>query len=99
ATGERYHFSAWSGDSTASTVGTSVTMNQARSITANYGVQYQLSLATATNPVTSPSAVALSNVTGGSDGQWIDSGTSVTLTAAGTVANGSGSRYDFRNWT
>src|SRR5439155_1302259 len=100
--GSRYDFRNWTGDvasppNAANPV--SVTMDQARSITANYRLQYQLSLATATNPATSPSAVALSNITGGTNGQWIDSGTSVSLTAAAQVANGAGSRYDFRNWT
>src|SRR4051794_26584291 len=74
-------------------------MNQARSITANYQLQYQLSLATATNPATSPSAVALSNISGGTNGTWYDSGTILNLSATADVANGTGSRYDFRNWT
>src|SRR5439155_364403 len=100
--GSRYDFRNWTGDvasppNAANPV--SVTMDQARSITANYRLQYQLSLATATNPATSPSAVALSNITGGTNGQWIDSGTSVSLTAAAQVANGSATLYDFRNWT
>src|SRR5205814_3321381 len=66
---------------------------------ANYRLQYQLTLATATNPVTSPSVVALSNISGGTNGQWIDSGTLVILTATPNPSNGAGSRYDFRNWS
>src|SRR5439155_857191 len=97
--GSRYHFSAWSGASTATTLSTSVTMSAPRSLTANYQLQYQLSLATATNPATSPSAVALSNVSGASDGDWFDSGTPVTLTATQNVANGAGSRYHFSAWS
>src|SRR5437588_450722 len=75
-----------------------VTMDQARSITANYQLQYQLTLATATTPATSPSAVATSNLTGLASGGWYDSGTTATITAAQDV-NGSGSRYDFRSWS
>jgi hypothetical protein len=43
--------------------------------------------------------VGLSNITGASNGDWITSGTLVTLTATQNPANGAGSRYDFRNWT
>ena len=69
-------------------------MNQARSITANYSTQYKLSLAT------NPAAVGTTDISGGSDGSYYDSGTILSLTADGTVAGPtSGSRYDFRNWT
>ena len=43
--------------------------------------------------------MGLSAISGASDGSWHDSGATVTLTAAQNVANGAGSRYDFRNWT
>src|SRR5439155_20005673 len=94
--GSRYDCRNWTGDVASppnTTTPNTVVMNQARSITANYQLQYQLTLAT------SPSAVALSNISGGTNGQWIDSGTSVTLTATQNPANGAGSRYDFRFWT
>ena len=70
--GSRYDFRNWTGD-----VGSppnasnpvSVTMSQARSITANYQLQYQLSLATA------PAAVGTSHISGGSNLGWYDNGT------------------------
>src|SRR5438876_8184787 len=60
--GSRYHFTAWSGASTDPTLATSVTMDAAKTLTANYQLQYQLSLAT------NPSAVGTSHITGASDG-------------------------------
>src|SRR5947208_7499187 len=54
---------------------------------------WELSLAT------NPNSVALSNLHGGSDGGWYDDGTVLSLSADADVSNGSGSRYDFRNWT
>src|SRR5438876_11598808 len=68
-------------------------MTAAKSVTANYDTQYQLSLAT------NPSAVGTSHITGASDGDWFNSGDSVTLTADQLVANGTGSRYSFKDWT
>ena len=88
-TGERYHFSAWSGASTDTTVGTSVTMSAPRSLTANYGVQYQLTLATA------PAAVGTSHIVGASTGDWFDSGATVNLAADLNVAKDTGERYHF----
>jgi hypothetical protein len=75
----------------------SVTMNQARSITANYQLQYQLTLATNTVNV---STSHLTPTPAGATGGWYDAGTSVSVAADSPVAGGSpGSRYDFRNWT
>jgi hypothetical protein len=91
--GSRYHFSAWSGASTATTLATSVTMDAPKSLTAGYLTQYQLSLAT------NPAAVASSNISGGSDQGWYDGGTALTLTAIQDVGAGPGTRYDFRNWS
>src|SRR5919108_506458 len=93
AVGERYHFSAWSGASTATTLATSVTMNAPKSLTANYGVQYQLSLAT------NPAAVGTGNISGASDGDWFDSGSTVNLTAALNVPKAAGERYHFSAWS
>jgi hypothetical protein len=93
-TGSRYHFSAWSGGSTATTLSTSVTMSAPRSLTANYSTQYLLTLAT------SPASLGASHISGGVSGNWYDDGTVLSLSADGTVAGPSaGSRYDFRNWT
>jgi hypothetical protein len=68
-------------------------MGAAHTFTAGYGTQYKLSLAT------DPAAVGTSNLTGLATGGWYDSGDTATITAAADVANGSGSRYDFGNWT
>ena len=66
----------------------------AQSVTAAYGVQYQLSLAT------SPPAVGTTHISGASDGSWHDSGASVSLTADANVDILAGSsRYHFDNWT
>ena len=68
-------------------------MNQARSITANYQLQYQLSLATA------PAAVGTSHISGASDGSWHDSGASARPTADANVDILAGSsRYHFDNY-
>jgi Divergent InlB B-repeat domain len=92
--GSRYRFDHWSGDSSDTTLATSVTMSQARSATANYVHQFQLTLATA------PAAIGTSHISGGSNGDWYDSGTPLTLQADSPVAAGSlTSHYDFQNWT
>src|SRR3989442_9235879 len=44
-TGKRWRFDTWSGDATGSSNPVSVTMSVARSVTANYVAQYQLTLA------------------------------------------------------
>ena len=93
AAGERYHFANWSGASTDTTLATSVTMSAPKSLTANYGVQYQLSLATA------PAAVGTTHISGASDGDWFDSGTTVNLSADLNVAKAAGERYHFANWS
>ena len=94
-TGERYHFSAWSGASTATTVGTSVTMSAPRSLTANYGVQYLLTLNT------SPAGVGSSNPSASpaGDSGWYDSGASVSVSATAIVPKASGERYRFDHWS
>jgi len=67
-------------------------MNQARSITANYRLQYQLSLAT------NPAAVGTSHIHPSVSGPWYDNGTGLSLSADATVTTG-GNTYNFRNWT
>jgi hypothetical protein len=93
-TGSRYHFSAWSGGSTATTLSTSVTMSAPRSLTANYSTQYLLTLAT------SPASLGASHISGGVSGNWYDDGTVLSLNPDDTVAGPSaGSRYRFDHWT
>ena len=93
ATGERYHFSAWSGASTSTSLSTSVTMDAPKSLTANYGVQYELSLATG------PAAVGTVHISGAANGDWFDSGSTVNLTADQNVAKDTGERYHFSAWS
>jgi hypothetical protein len=93
AAGERYHFTGWSDASTASTTATSVTMSGPKSVTATYGVQYQLSLAT------SPAAVGTSHISGASDGDWFNSGATAGVTADEYAPIDAGSRYRFNAWS
>ena len=93
--GSRYHFDHWSGDSSDTTLDTSVTMDQARSVTANYVHQFQLSLATAPGAANIP----LTAITGASDGDWFDTSTVVNLTAAQDELQSGGSRYHFDHWS
>ena len=55
-------------------------MSAPKTVTANYVVQYVLSLAT------DPAAVGVGNIGGATDGSWHDAGTTVTLTATTPVA-------------
>jgi hypothetical protein len=93
----RWRFTNWTGD-VASPPNTSnpvsVTMNQARSITANYIAQYRLTLA-----VTAGVPGGLTNVTGGTTSTFYDSGTNLTLSAATLVADGATKQWRFSNWT
>ena len=95
--GSRYDFRNWTGDvssppSTDNPV--TVSMDQARSITAHYRLQYQLNLAT------NPAAVGVSNLSGLAAGGWYDDGSTASITAAADVDITAGaSRYDFRNWS
>ena len=94
ATGERYHFSAWSGASTSTSLSTSVTMDAPKSLTANCNrVQYELSLAT------DPAAVGTVHISGAANGDWFDSGSTVNLTADQNVAKDTGERYHFSAWS
>src|SRR5439155_1577278 len=84
--GKRFHLS--------NTPGTSLTnITSAQIVNGAYTVQWQLSLAT--NPV----GVGNAAISGASDGDWFNTGSSVTLTADQNVAIAAGSRYDFRTWT
>src|SRR2546422_887457 len=93
-TGKRWRFDTWSGDATGSSNPVSVTMSVARSVTANYVAQYQLTLATT---VGVPGG--LGNLTGGTSGSFYDTGTVLSLTAATPVADGTGKRWRFDTWS
>ena len=95
--GKQWRFDNWTGDvptppNTSNPV--AVTMDVARSITANYVAQYQLTLA-----VTAGVPGGLGNITGGTSGNFYDSGTVLNLTAASPVADGPTKQWRFDNWT
>src|SRR6266545_1412647 len=92
--GKQWQFTAWSGDATGSTSPVAVTMSAARSVTATYVVQYQLTLA-----ITAGVPGGLGNITGGTTGTFYDSGTVLNLTAATPVADGPSKQWAFKNWT
>ena len=70
-------------------------MSAPRSLTANYGVQYLLTLNT------SPANVGTSNPSASPTGDagWYDSGASVSVSATAIVAKATGERYRFDHWS
>ena len=96
--GAQWRFDNWTGNVDTppnATNPVSVTMNQARSIMANYVKQYQLTLAI-TAGVPGP---LTTNVTGGASGNFYDVGTGLTLEAVTPVPDGAGKQWRFANWT
>ena len=90
----RYVFTSWSGGASGSSNPVSVTMSAPRSVTANYGTEHKLTLAT--NPV----AVGAGNLTGGTNGSFYAEGTVLSLAATTPVSfNSGGSRYVFASWS
>jgi uncharacterized repeat protein (TIGR02543 family) len=90
----RYHFTGWSGASTATSPTTTVTMDAAKTLTANYVTQYKLTLAT------NPAAVGISHISGLATGGWYNAGSTASLTAAENVDIVAGaSRYHFTAWS
>src|SRR2546428_8802338 len=65
-------------------------MSAARSVTATYMAQYQLTLA-----ITAGVPGGLGNITGGTNGTFYDDGTVLNLTAATPVAEGAGKQWRF----
>src|SRR3989442_11842586 len=63
-------------------------------MTANYEVQFQLTLA-----ITSGVPGGLGNLTGGTSGGFYDAGTVLSLTAATPVADGTGKRGRVDTWS
>ena len=95
--GKQWRFDNWSGDVTPGDTSNPlpVTMDQVRSISANYVLQWQLTVAITASV---PGGVSAS-ITGGTDGAFYDAGTVVSLTAATPVADGAGKQWRFDNWT
>ncbi len=90
----RYVFSSWSGDATGSGNPVSVTMSAPRTVTATYGTEHKLSLAT------NPASVGVGSLSGGSDGTFYTQGTVLSLNAATPVLFNSGnSRHVFSSWS
>jgi hypothetical protein len=92
--GKRWRFNNWNGDATSTSASVPLTMSMPRSVTANYVVQYQLTLS-----ITAGVPNGLGNITGGATGLFYDGGTNLNLTAAATVADGPGRLWRFNNWT
>src|SRR5678815_1527575 len=95
--GKQWRFDNWTGDVPSppnANNPVSVTMSAARSVTANYVAQYQLTLA-----VTAGVPGGTTNITGGTSGTFYDSGTVLNLTATSPVADGPGKQWRFDNWT
>src|SRR5438445_10804660 len=81
--GKQWRFTAWSGDATGSTSPVAVTMSAARSVTATYAAQYQLTLV-----ITAGVPGGLGNITGGPNGTFYDDGNGANLPAATPAAAG-----------
>lgn len=84
-TGTQYVFSAWSGDSTATTASASVTMNQAKTVTAQWTTQYYLTVVS-----------AYGNPTGEN---WYNSGATATFSVTSPSAGTTGTQYVLSTWT
>jgi hypothetical protein len=70
------------------------TVSGANTITGNYVARFQLTLA-----ITSGVPGGLSNISGGTNGTFYDSGTELSLSATTPVADGTDKRWAFTNWT
>src|SRR3989449_9505973 len=68
-----------------------VTMRPPRAVTANYVVQFLLTI------TTNPSVVARTNVT--PTAGWFDTGSPISFSATSPVTGGPGVGYVFKNWT
>ena len=94
--GKRWQFVNWTGDVSSPNTSNpvSVTMDQARSIDANYAPQYRLSLA-----ITAGVPGGLSRISGGTDGDYYNEGTVLSLAAETPVADVVGKQWRFANWS
>jgi hypothetical protein len=87
--GERYVFSYWSGDFSGSTPSGTITMDSAKTVTANYQIEYRLKLSV------DPPGIAATTGDG-----WYRSGESADVGAVPQSVSGSdGIRYVFEHWT
>jgi hypothetical protein len=87
ATGERAAFDAWSGDSTQTTNRTTLAMSGGMAVTANWHLEYEVTIAT--DQGTPPAPV------------WVEEGTTHTITAQETYDPDTGdhTRERFDGWT
>lgn len=95
--GKQWRFDNWTGDVTSSPSSAnpvSVAMNAPKSVTANYVLQWQLTLA-----ITAGVPGGTTSITGGLNGTFYDTGTALTLTAQTPVSDGTAKRWRFDNWT
>jgi hypothetical protein len=89
SSGERYVFSYWSGDFSGSTPSGTVTIDSAKTVIANYQVEYSLKVSV------DPPGIAATVGDG-----WYRSGESVDVgTVPPSISGGDGIRYVFQHWT
>ena len=81
----RYVFTSWSGDYSGTSPSGSVTMSSAKSVTAGWQTQYQLTVNSAHG---NPQGAG-----------WYDAGASATFSVTSPVSGGEGTRYVFTGWT
>ena len=86
--GSRYRFNQWSGDATGTSPSTSITMDSAKTVTAEYLIQYKLTV-TSAHDAPSP----------GVGDHWYDAGTNVTASVTSPADESGGTRYRCNGWT
>jgi hypothetical protein len=83
--GSRHVFTNWSGSSTATTPSASLVMNSPKTVTAQWKLQYQLTL---DSDYGSPQGEG-----------WYDSGSTADFSVSSPDDHGDGSRHAFTNWS
>jgi len=83
--GSRYVFGSWSGDKTGSTNPTTIAMNSAKSVTANYNTQYYL---TVSSSYGSPTGEG-----------WYNAGSTASFSVTTPASGGTGTQYPLIAWT
>ena len=92
--GKQWRFNTWTGGATGNANPVTFSLTSAVTVTANYMAQYQLTLA-----ITPGVPNGLSNLSGGTNAQYYDSGTILSLAAATPVAGTTGTQWRFSKWS
>lgn len=85
ATGTRYAFLAWTGDSTATTARASVTMDEPKAVTATWTTQHYLTIVSARGETTGEG--------------WYEEGERAEISIAPLEMREGNARYEFAGWT